>query len=149
MSDHKKQTTDYFLAGYNCCQSILMTYGSQFGLDLKMAAQLGSGMGGGLGHTGHICGFISGAVLLIGLSQGDFDPDDLERKLQTVERVAEFLDECRKSLNHIECRELIHCEIRTREQLTQAISEGKMNICGTELIQEIVRLLDEKYLLKQ
>ena len=149
MNEHIELITKYFMAGYNCCQSILMTYGPQYGLEKETAARLGAGMGGGLGHTGHVCGFISGAVLLLGLSEGDFDPNDNERKMETVEKSAAFLDQCREVLGHIECQELIQCKIRTREQLGQALAKGKMNQCGSTFIQEIVRLLDEKYLKKQ
>ena len=147
MNNSVESVTKYFLAGYNCCQSILMTYGPRYGLDKETAAKLGAGMGGGLGHTGHVCGFISGAVLILGLAEkAGFDPVDTVRKMKSVEKSASFLDGCREVFGHIECRELIQCSIRTPEELGQAMAAGKMNICGTQLIKEIVRLLDEKYL---
>lgn len=55
---------------HNCCQSVLIPYAEELGLDqetfYKLAAQFGSGM-----RRGSVCGAVTGGLMAIGLLGGD------------------------------------------------------------------------------
>jgi len=55
-------------AGFNCCQAILSTYGSELGLDESLAKRIASGFGGGMARMGETCGPVTGAFMVIGLN---------------------------------------------------------------------------------
>ena len=65
---------EYFNQDFNCCQSILMTFGSECGLDKETAIKLGSPFGGGIVRTGEVCGAVTSALMILGLKYGKSEP---------------------------------------------------------------------------
>lgn len=57
---------------YNCCQSVLIPYAPECGLDRAQAQRLGEHFGGGMRHGG-TCGAVTGALMVLGLAGRD-DP---------------------------------------------------------------------------
>lgn len=55
---------------YNCAQAVLVPFAERFGLPRETALKLGTPFGGGIGHSGQVCGAVSGAMMAIGLAQG-------------------------------------------------------------------------------
>lgn len=49
-----------FMKGSNCSQSILSTYGTQFGLTREIALKIAAGFGGGMGRVGKTCRAVTG-----------------------------------------------------------------------------------------
>ena len=45
-----------FKSGYNCAQSVFMTYADKFGINKDMALKLSSSFGGGMGRMREVCG---------------------------------------------------------------------------------------------
>jgi C_GCAxxG_C_C family probable redox protein len=61
---------EMFAAHYNCAQAVLSTFAEHFGLDRAIALRIATPFGGGIGHTGLLCGAVSGALMAIGLAKG-------------------------------------------------------------------------------
>ena len=141
MQSRISQVLDSFTGGYNCCQSLLSTYGKIHGLDRAMALKLAGGMGGGLGHTGEVCGFVSAACLLLGLKNGTGDPT---AKLQVNPICLEFCDEFKAKFGSVNCKDIIKRDIRTMEATLQAKEEGVFQICG-ECGRFAAEILETKY----
>jgi C_GCAxxG_C_C family probable redox protein len=59
-----------FSNGFNCCQSVLSTYGKGLGLGEREALKIASGFGAGIAYMGDICGAVTGAFMVIGLKYG-------------------------------------------------------------------------------
>ena len=59
-----------FEQSFNCAQAVLAPFAERFGLPRETALKLGTPFGGGIGHTGQVCGAVSGAMMAIGLAQG-------------------------------------------------------------------------------
>ena len=55
---------------YNCAQAVLAPFAERFGLPCEIAFKMATPFGGGIGHTGQVCGAVSGAMMAIGLAQG-------------------------------------------------------------------------------
>jgi len=59
----------YFQEGLNCAQSVLRAVAEARGHTCPACIPaVALGMGGGIGHTGHTCGALTGAVLAAGLA---------------------------------------------------------------------------------
>lgn len=47
MSKRVEEAVPLFTGGFNCSQTVLMSFGEKYGLDKKQALKLGCGLGGG------------------------------------------------------------------------------------------------------
>lgn len=141
MESRVSQFLDSFAGGYNCCQAVLSTYGELYGLDRKTALKLGTGMGGGAGHSGELCGFVSGACLVLGLKNGTDAPAS---KLSVNPICLEFCDDFKAKYGSVNCRDILKRDIRTLEDTVKAKEEGAFQICG-ECAGFVAELLETKY----
>ncbi len=107
MIDHGEKAEALFKKGYNCAQSVTLAFSDITGMDEKTAAMLSSSFGGGLGRMREVCGAVSGAAIVLGLTMGYSDPDDLEGKKAHYARIREFADRFREKNGSMICRELL------------------------------------------
>ena len=133
---------DSFASGYNCCQSILEAYGEIHGLNRETAMKLGSGMEGGLGHAGEVCGFVSAACLLLGLKHGT-DSTDAKFKVNPI--CLEFCDDFKAKYDSVNCKDIIKRDIRTMEATLKAKEEGIFQDICAKCGQLVAELLENKY----
>lgn len=56
MKEIKNQARELHHQGYNCAQSVLLSLAHLLQLDKETAARISSGLGGGVGACGEICG---------------------------------------------------------------------------------------------
>lgn len=68
--DFVSEAQDLFNGPYNCTQAVLAPFAELYGLPRETALKLGTPFGGGIGHTGQVCGAVSGAMMAIGLARG-------------------------------------------------------------------------------
>ena len=107
MTRHGQAAYDYFMKGYNCCQSVVAAFASDLGLSEAMALRLSSGFGAGVGRMREVCGAFSGVVTVIGLVYADpTDPKDKSRIYALVQEAAELYRQ-RTGGGSIICRELL------------------------------------------
>lgn len=65
-----------FREGYNCAQSVVLAYAEEMGLEMKTAARLSSGFGGGVGGLRGVCGAVSGMAMVYGMLCGYDRPEE-------------------------------------------------------------------------
>lgn len=107
MNQYSKTATSYFRQGYNCSQSVFLTFAPILGIDQDTAARLASSFGGGMGRLREVCGAVSAMFLIAGLYNGYTSPTDYEGKTLHYKRIQELANEF-KALHHsIICRELL------------------------------------------
>lgn len=99
-----------FLKGYNCTQSIAVTFADELGLDVDTAARLSSGFGGGMGRLREVCGTFSGVVFVLSSLYGYSEPKDLEGKKDLYEKIRACAAKFREDNGSIICRELLGLE---------------------------------------
>ena len=77
MEREYKLAEQYHLQGNNCIESVIKTCNDTMNLQLPdVAIRMASGMGGGIGRSGCVCGALSGACLVIGALVGRRTPDE-------------------------------------------------------------------------
>lgn len=101
---------------FNCAQSILSSYSTQYGLDNDTALKLATGFGGGIAKFGRTCGAVSGAIMVIGLKYGMGLNDGTEMREKTYQVIRKFSDQFQEINGSVICRELLlGCDINTPE----------------------------------
>ena len=114
MESRVKQAVATFESGFNCCQSVFVTYADLLGMDRETALKMSCSMGGGIGRMREVCGTVSAMALLTGLQCGNTEPENEEAKTYNYEKVRSLADAFQKEQGTIICRELLG--IKEREQ---------------------------------
>lgn len=132
----------YFEQRLNCAQSVFAPFASRLGLDLDTAMKIATPFGGGMSHTGQVCGAVSGALLAIGLYRGVTEYDKV-KKDACYELAREFQERFKSELGGITCPNLLGVDISSPDVLQQARAlELFENICP-EFVAGAVRILCE------
>jgi C_GCAxxG_C_C family probable redox protein len=141
MTDKALQLFDQ---GFNCAQSVFVTFAPRFGLDEPSALKIAAAFGGGMSRCGSVCGAVSGALMVLGLSANRVDKDAREQLYAVSKR---FVERFKSEHGSILCAELLGCDISTEEGLKKAREENRFKaLCpeyvkrATQILQEILRL---------
>ncbi len=108
---------EYHKQGFNCCESVLLGLCDYLGIWSELVPQIATGFGGGIGHTGDICGAITGAVMALGIRYGRKNPQDKITRDQLYQMVEKFLQETQSVLGKVNCVDLIGVSLNTEEGL--------------------------------
>ena len=65
--DNETTARQNFKSGYNCAQSVFLTYAHKYGFNKETALKLSSSFGGGMGRLREVCGAISAMFMIAGL----------------------------------------------------------------------------------
>ncbi len=140
-----------FMQGYGCAQSVLLAFADLTHLDTDTAARLGSSFGGGMGRMREVCGAVSGALMVLGMTLGYASPADKDAKNAHYACVRDFADrfKARNGAGSIVCREILagvpHSEGGAAEERTPEYYRRRPcpELCAlaAEIVQE---MLDER-----
>ena len=108
-----------FDAHYNCAQSVFGSFAEHFGLDQETAFKIATPFGGGIAHSGHICGAVSGAIMAIGLARGIVVYDQTE-KYACYDQASEFMERFIARHGCLTCPGLLGLDIGDPIELEQA-----------------------------
>jgi C_GCAxxG_C_C family probable redox protein len=127
----------------SCCTGVLAAYAPEVGMEKNLAAGVGRGMAGGIGGLGHVCGAVSGAVMVIGLKTTNEDNiHDMAAGFDTMDTVKEFVARFEEQHSTIKCRELTGHDISTREKSAAAMKENGFGNCP-KYVESAVTILDD------
>lgn len=107
ISERVQKALEFFDAGYNCAQSVLLAYAPDYGLKKEEATAMAASFGGGMGRLREVCGAASGMFMVLGLHH-PYEVGDKQAKTanyQAVQRTAKaFKDE----MGSYVCADLLH-----------------------------------------
>ena len=106
--EYAKIALENFKSGYNCCQSVLLAFKDELGMDEEQLAKLASGFGAGMGKLREVCGAVSGMFMVASLLKGYSSPKAKEEKVETYALIHSMADEFKAQCGSIICRELIN-----------------------------------------
>ena len=104
-----------FEGDYNCAQSVLLTYGTPYGLGEEKAVAIAGVFGGGMAGTGRVCGAVTGALMSLSLMCSSMADSPEEGKENAYEAAKRFFDEFISENETVLCSELFGCDIGTPE----------------------------------
>ena len=96
-----------FLSGYNCAQSVVMSFEDMLGYDNKTIALIAQPFGGGIAGMREVCGTVSGMAIVIGILFGGDNPNDRLKRRDIYKRVQEVSQQFEKDNGSLICRELL------------------------------------------
>ncbi len=115
-----EMAVEKFSSGYNCAQSILYAYGPELGLDGEAALKVATGLGGGMGGSGEVCGAVTGGILALGLKYGRGGQQEKAVAQQCYKRTLELMQAFERVHGSCICRTLLDgIDLRTPEGMQQ------------------------------
>jgi len=114
-------------------------------LYFEQAPIVAAGFGGGISRRGEMCGALTGAIMAIGVIQGQIYNDPGEHRKFTYESVGEFVEKFNEIHGTPICNELVGYDIRDPEQRQKASDEGIFsNICP-KFVEDAVKIILEMF----
>jgi C_GCAxxG_C_C family probable redox protein len=136
-----EKASQLFATGYSCSQSLLVSRAAEFGLSTETALKVSAAFGGGLGREGEICGAVSGALMVIGLANGQTTPEDKTAKERTYQLTRQLIAEFTRRKGSIRCCDLLGCQIGTPDGLRQAQEQNLFKTVCPGLVAEASEIL--------
>lgn len=145
IEERTARAKELFLSGYNCAQSVFLTYRDISNLDEKMAATISAPFGGGMGRLREVCGAVSGMTMVAGFLYPNFDPTDAQSKKDNYAAVQELAEKFRAENGAIVCRELLGLAQQKDDPTPSARTEAyyKRRPCA-EYVAIAARIVGEK-----
>ncbi len=129
--ERSEQAKEHFLSGYNCAQSVVLSFADDLKYSKELALKISAGFGGGMGKQQETCGAVTGAIMVLGLLKGEEVNNNDELKYETYSSVKELLKEFTAAYKTTNCRELIACDLNTPEGSAKFKEEKLMeNVCA-------------------
>ena len=107
MGKYSENAAENFRKGYNCAQSVFITFAEEFGIDNETALKLSSSFGGGMGRLREVCGAVSSMFAIAGLKEGYISPNDDDAKAKHYELIQNLAHKFKEKYGTIICRELL------------------------------------------
>lgn len=134
-----------FSEGYNCAQSVFLTYADVWGIEPSFAATMTAPFGGGIGKMREVCGTVSGMAMIAGFMEPAADPSDKEAKKRNCALVQKLAGRFRQANGSILCRELRVVE-KEESASSENTSESIRKRPCAEYVATAARLVGEKLL---
>jgi len=129
--ERSEQAKEHFLSGYNCAQSVVLSFADDLKYSKELALKISAGFGGGMGKQQETCGAVTGAIMVLGLLKGEEVNNNDELKAEAYSSVKELSREFTAAYNTTSCRELIGCDLNTPEGSAKFKEEKLMeNVCA-------------------
>ena len=102
-----ENATLYFSNTFNCSQSVLASFGQDYGLTEDQCLKIGCAFGGGMARQQMTCGAVTGALIVLGLQYGRAANDPSSKTVMVYDKTKEFFNDFKKRHGSINCRELL------------------------------------------
>ena len=123
VDERVERAVNYFKAGYNCAQAVVMAFDDVMEMSTEVLARLTAPFGGGMGRMREVCGTVSGMAFVAGAIAPSTDPSNLEERKQNYALVQQFADAFRAENGDIVCRRLLGLEPMVERAETAMPSE--------------------------
>jgi len=111
----QENSIELFNSGYNCAQSVLISFTDLLKIDKETAKNVASGFGAGMGRLQGTCGAITGAYMVFGLFDNSKFKNNTEKNENTYQIIQQFEREFKQLNGTTECRLLINCDLNTKK----------------------------------
>ncbi len=119
---------------FNCCESLLLTYGAEAGLPEDILPKLGTGFGGGYAHQGLTCGVLNAATILLNIKYGRDQIDDGKLE-KNYKKVKEFHERFKDEFGSLYCKGITKTNFAYDEKFKEWLAAGGRDECA-ELVKK-------------
>jgi C_GCAxxG_C_C family probable redox protein len=143
MSNKSKEALSYFNNSFNCAQSVFTSFAAELGMHEDECLKISCAFGAGMGKQQHVCGAVSGALMVLGMRFGKAKNDPENKKEDTYEKAAEFLRLFESKHGYISCKKLLKDLNMNDEKELEMINElGLFENSCTRYIQDAVEITE-------
>ena len=139
-SEHAKEL---FLSGYNCAQSVVLSFADDLKFSKELAQKMAAGFGGGMGKTQETCGAVTGAIMILGLLKGEDVNNNEELKTSSYGAVKDLVQAFVAEYNTTKCRDLIGCDLNTPEGSAKFKDENIMVTICADCVKKAVEIVED------
>jgi C_GCAxxG_C_C family probable redox protein len=138
-SEHAKEL---FLSGYNCAQSVLLSFADDLKYSKELAQKLAAGFGGGMGKQQETCGAVTGAIMVLGIYKGEQVNNNEELKAESYGSVKELASQFTAEFSTTKCKDLIGCDLNTPEGSAKFKEEKIMETVCADCVGKAVEIVE-------
>jgi C_GCAxxG_C_C family probable redox protein len=131
-----------FKRGLSCSQVIFSVYGKDLGFDPETAVKIASAFGAGIAKTGEICGAVSGALMVTGLSQRPEDIHDATSREKVYAKARKFLEEFTARNASVNCTDLVGYDLSDPKQFAEAREKKVFATRCSKLVRDAGEILE-------
>ena len=106
-AERQERAEKYFMAGYNCCQAVLLAFEDVLPVDRSALLRFASGFGGGMARMREVCGTVSAMAMIAGFLSPAEDPSDMQQRRDNYALVQRFASAFKEQKGSIVCREIL------------------------------------------
>lgn len=140
--ERSEQAKELFLSGYNCSQSVVLSFADDLKYSKELVQKMAAGFGGGMGKQQETCGAVTGAIMVLGLKKGDSVNNNDELKAEAYGAVKELNRRFVAEYKTTRCRDLIGCDLNTQEGAAKFKDENIMETTCAECVKKAVEIVD-------
>jgi C_GCAxxG_C_C family probable redox protein len=122
--------------------AIFSAFAPELGLDAETAARIASPFGAGVARTGEICGAVSGALMVIGLTQRPEEIRDPASREKVYAVARRFIEEFAARNGSVNCTELVGYDLSRPEQYAEAREKKVFATRCSGLVRDAGEILD-------
>ncbi len=137
----EEKALKYFKGDYNCSQAVLRTILEEKGAYFDQAPFVTASYGGGIVGRGEICGVVSGAIMAIGVLNGQLFDDIIDVKMKTRDDTIEFYKIFQEKFRHSTCYGLIGIDPNDPDAKQRASEEGRYKENCPKFVVEAVNIV--------
>ena len=138
-----EKALEYYSNGFNCAQSVIVSFADILDLDEETVIRMASGFGGGMGRMQQTCGAVTGAFMVIGYLRGRYKDGDEQANENINKLIQEFSNKFAQKHESVNCKALIHFDINSEKGMKDAKEADVFNKKCTFFVKTAVELLEE------
>lgn len=140
----EEKALEYFRNKFNCSQAVLTVFGTESGLQENDCLKIACAFGGGMGRQQHICGAVTGALMVLGLKYGKALSDPEEKKEFTNAKTQELFTEFRKLNGSVICSDLLDgLDMNDPEDHKKIIDQKLFDIRCEKYVRDAVTIVEK------
>jgi len=117
--DRQEIGAEYFLSGYNCAQSVVLSFQDILDVDEETLLKISAPFGGGLSRMREVCGAVSGMAMIMGLLYCSLKVNE-EKKAEIYSRTQEVVRIFEQEQGSIVCRELLERKVQHEDPIPES-----------------------------
>lgn len=138
-----ERAKELFLSGNNCAQAVLLSFAEDFRYSKELALKLAAGFGGGMGKMQETCGALTGAMMVLGIINGEGVNNNDDLKANAYAAVRELTSRFKERYDSTQCKDLTGCDFSTAEG-AEKFKDGKiMELVCADCVAEAVMILEQ------
>ena len=134
----------FFDNGFNCAQSVLVSFAGELGLSEDESLRVACAFGGGMGRQQYTCGAVTGAAMALGLKFGKGLHDEEEKKKFTYEKTVQLFEEFERIHGSTTCRHLLeNLDMRDEKEHAIIVERNLFNSSCRTYVADAVKIAEK------